>query len=337
MKSNLSLQEIMQHLSQTEKGILAADESTTTIGKRFDDINTKSTENSRCTYRNFLFTTPEVDKYLCGAILFEETLTQKTPEGDRLSEILFNRNILPGIKVDLGLIPLVNTDNEKATQGLDGLPERLTQYKAEGAYFAKWRAVYDITDIKPSSLAIKTNAELLARYAAICQSIGIVPIVEPEVLMDGAHTIERCAKVTTQVLRAVFKALVRHKVDLTCMILKPNMVIPGKDCKTKASTDEIAHTTINVFKETVPAAVPMIAFLSGGQSDIEATENLQAMNALGNHPWNLSYSYGRALQAPALKAWQGNDNNIPAAQDALLKRCRLNSAASIGQYDASQE
>lgn len=337
MKKDLNLQEIIEFLSQKDKGILAADESTSTIEKRFNDINTQSTPDTRCTYRKFLFTTPDIEKYLVGAILFEETLTQTTPEGERLSEILFNRNILPGIKVDRGLIPLINSDNEKTTQGLDGLPERLKQYKADGAYFAKWRAVYDITDKKPSMLAIQTNAELLARYAANCQAVGIVPIVEPEVLMDGDHTIERCYDVTIRVLRAVFTALARHKVSLEHMILKPNMVVPGKDCAQQASANQIATLTIDAFNKTVPAAVPTIAFLSGGQSDVKATENLNAMNAMGPHPWGLSYSYGRALQAPALSAWQGDDTNIPVAQEALRKRCQLNSAACLGEYSTTQE
>lgn len=324
-------------ITENGKGILAADESTSTIKKRFDSINLASTEETRRDYREMLFNTPDIGDYISGAILFEETLEQNTSKSETMVELLQRQGIIPGIKVDLGLVDLVNSDDEKATQGLDGLPERLAHYKSLGARFAKWRAVYDITDDKPSEQAIKTNADLLARYAAICQSQGIVPMVEPEVLMDGSHTIERCSEVTEQVLIEVFNALRTHKVILEGMILKPNMVISGSDCPVKASTEQVAEMTIAVFKRTVPAAVPTINFLSGGQTEVEATANLQAMNALGNLPWVLGYSYGRALQAPAIAAWQGKAENVPAGQAALLKRAKANTAATLGKYHADME
>tara|TARA_B100001093_G_scaffold143159_1_gene135630 strand:- start:7389 stop:8417 length:1029 start_codon:yes stop_codon:yes gene_type:complete len=331
------LKETIAQITASGKGILAADESTSTIKKRFDTIDLASTEDSRRDYREMLFNTPNLGNYISGAILFEETLEQNTSTGESMVDLLNRQGIIPGIKVDLGLINLVNSDNEKTTQGLDGLPERLSHYKSLGARFTKWRATYDITDIKPSMQAITTNATLLARYAAICQEQGIVPIVEPEVLMDGSHTIERCAEVTELVLTSVFTALRHHKVALEGIILKPNMVIAGTDCPTQATTQQVATMSIDVFKRTVPAAVPTINFLSGGQSEVQATVNLQAMNALGDLPWNLGYSYGRALQAPAIAAWGGKSENVSAGQSELLKRCKANTAATLGKYTAELE
>ena len=331
------LKTTIAQITEAGKGILAADESTSTIKKRFDTINLTSTEDSRRDYREMLFNTPNIGNFISGAILFEETLEQKTSTGEPMVDLLNRQGIIPGIKVDLGLINLVNSDDEKTTQGLDGLPQRLSHYKSLGARFAKWRATYDITDTKPSMQAVTTNATQLARYAAICQEQGIVPIVEPEILMDGSHTIERCAEVTELVLTSVFTALRHHKVILEGIILKPNMVISGSDCPTQATTQQIATMTIEVFKRTVPSAVPTINFLSGGQSEIDATVNLQAMNALGNLPWNLGYSYGRALQAPAIAAWAGKADNVTKGQAALLKRAKANTAATLGNYTSDHE
>jgi fructose-bisphosphate aldolase, class I len=336
---NQDLQATAKIMSQPGKGILAADESTNTIGKRFAAIDVESTEETRRQYRELLVTTPGIDQFLHGVIMFEETLMQSTADGKRFTDVLLEQGILPGIKVDKGLIDLVLSDGEKATQGLDGLPERMAAYREAGAYFAKWRAVYNITDSKPSQQAIETNAECLARYAAICQANQIVPIVEPEVLIDGDHTIERCYEVTNQVLKAVFAALERHNVALESIILKPSMVIAGNACATQASVEQVAEMTLRVLAENVPTTVPTINFLSGGQSDEQATENLQAMNAMKTeaNTWELSFSYGRALQAPCLAAWQGKTDNVAAAQTALYKRLKLNSAAVLGQYNSSME
>ncbi len=331
------LKTTITQITTAGKGILAADESTNTIKKRFDTINLTSTEEARRDYRELLFSTPNIGNFISGAILFEETLEQTTAQGQSMVALLKSQGIIPGIKVDLGVIHLANSDQEKTTQGLDGLPERLAHYKALGARFAKWRATFDITDTKPSMQAITTNATILARYAAICQEQGIVPIVEPEVLMDGTHTIERCAEVTELVLTAVFAALSHHKVHLEGIILKPNMVISGTQCSTQATTEQVATMTLDVFHRTVPAAVPTINFLSGGQSEVDATAHLQAMNALGNPPWNLSFSYGRALQAPAIAAWAGKAENVTAGQAQLLKRAKANTAATLGQYTAELE
>ena len=327
-----------QKMSVPGKGILAADESTKTITKRFDGIQVQSTEENRRRYREILFTTPGVAEFLHGVILYEETLYQKTADGTPFPEFLANMGILPGIKVDKGLINLALSDNEKVTQGLDGLAERLASYRDVGARFAKWRAVYDITDSKPSNQAIATNAEVLARYAAICQTQQIVPIVEPEVLIDGSHTIERCYEVTNAVQKAVFEALSRHNVVLEHIILKPSMVISGNQCAEQASREQVAELTLKCLQANVPAAVPSICFLSGGQSDEQATEHLQLMNAMAeNKPWELSYSYGRALQAPCLKAWLGKEDNVALAQRALYKRCLLNTRAALGEYAMAME
>lgn len=320
------------------KGILAADESGQTIAKRFATIQVESTENNRRIYREMLFTAPQLSDYVNGVILYEETLGQKASNGSTLANVLEKQGIIPGIKVDKGLVDLVGTDHEKVTQGLDGLSDRLVTYKEMGARFAKWRAVFDITDVKPSCLAMETNAHNLARYAAICQAHGIVPIVEPEVLMDGDHSIERCAEVTEKVLHTVFHHLYLNKVTLEHIILKPSMVISGSTCKQQASSEQVARETVRVLLRTVPAAVPTINFLSGGQSAEFATENLHWMNKLHpNLPWLLSFSYGRALQAPSLDAWHGKDSQLTQGQEALLKRARLNAAACLGEYNNTME
>jgi fructose-bisphosphate aldolase, class I len=326
-----ALASTIKDIATPRKGILAADESTGTIKKRFDSINVESTEENRRAYRELLFATPELEKYISGVILFEETLGQKTADGTPFPEFLAKKGIVPGIKVDKGLIPSESSPEEKVTQGLDGLPERLAEYKKMGARFAKWRVVFDISDTHPSRIIIKTNACLLARYAAICQNQGIVPIVEPEILMDGNHSLEDCSIVTEKVLHAVFNALFKHKVALEFIILKPNMVIAGKDCNPQPSIEEAAKETVKILRRTVPAAVPTINFLSGGQSDEVATQHLNAINKIGKQPWYISFSYGRALQAPCLQAWQGKKENVEAAQKILLKRSELNGAAALGE------
>ena len=317
------------------RGILAADESTPTIKKRFAAINLESTEENRCTYRSLLLETPGLGDFISGVILFEETLGQKNTAGTLLPEVAWKQKIVPGIKVDKGTEPLAGAPGDLITRGLDGLADRLKTYIEQGARFAKWREVYPITATNPTQLGVHANAERLAHYAIICQELGVVPIVEPEVLMDGDHDIERCAEVTKQVLHAVFQALLQYGVTLEHMILKPNMVLPGKGCRT-ADPEEIAEATLKIFRRTVPAAVPTINFLSGGQSPEEATANLNAINQLPG-PWQLSISYGRALQQPVLQAWQGKAENVETAQAALLKRARLNSLARQGQYTAAME
>lgn len=333
-----------QTLSQTiddmvlrGKGILAADESLPTIGKRFKNINIESSEENRRSYRSLLATTPNLGDHVSGVILFEETLGQKTDNGVSIPEHLAQQKIVPGIKVDKGLVNLPGFEGDKVTQGLDGLGDRLQQYREQGARFAKWRAVYSISDQNPSRTAIQSNAEGLARYAAICQQNDIIPIVEPEVLMDGSHSLARCEEVTTAVLSEVFHALQQHRVQLELMILKPNMVVPGKSCSDQSNAKEIAQATIRTLRRTVPSAVPSINFLSGGQGPEEATRNLNAINSLGQQPWYLSFSYGRALQEPCLNNWKGNQENINGAQNALFKRTKLNGAASIGQYKNDME
>jgi fructose-bisphosphate aldolase class I len=332
------LETTITKLSTRGKGILAADESVATITKRFAAIQVESTEETRRTYRELLITTPGIEEFIAGIILFEETLNQKTSDGIFFPEKLKQLGILPGIKVDKGLVLLENTDEEQVTQGLDGLTERLIAYKNKGACFAKWRAVYAINKKTPGRLAIKTNAEVLARYAAACQVNGIVPIVEPEVLIDGDHTIELCAQVSERVLHAVFNALYKHKVQLEYIVLKPSMVISGKTCPIKATTEQVAKSTIAILRRTVPAAVPTINFLSGGQSPEEATANLNAMNTLAAHqPWNISFSYARALQDPPMKIWHGDKKNTQAAQKIFYQRTKLNSLASLGDYNATME
>lgn len=336
MKYINELQNTIEKIAVAGKGILAADESTATITKRFEAVGVTSTEQSRRDYREMLMMTPGINQFIAGVILFEETLGQKTSSGTPFPEALAKLGILPGIKVDKGLVIQPNTLNENITQGLDGLAERLVAYKAQGAVFAKWRSVYNISANTPSPLAIETNAEVLARYAAICQDNGIVPIVEPEVLIDGDHTIEQCEAASLPVLQAVFDALNRHKVSLEHIILKPSMVINGKTCGQKASVAQVAEATVRVLKRTVPAAVPTINFLSGGQTQLQATAHLNAMNK-AHLPWNVSYSYARALQDEAMKIWKGDAANVAAAQQSFYKRAKLNSLAATGKYTDAME
>ncbi|HZQ60712.1 MAG TPA: class I fructose-bisphosphate aldolase, partial [Casimicrobiaceae bacterium] len=315
MSNHETLRATIAELIRPGKGILAADESQPTITKRFAALGIESTEENRRKYRTLLFTTPNAQEYLAGVILFEETLTQSSDDGMPLPQLLVSRGIVPGIKVDKGTVPLPNAPGDVITQGLDGLADRLKGYKTQGARFAKWREVYQISDCNPTALGIEANAEVLARYAAICQEEGIVPIVEPEVLIDGDHTLERSHEVSEAVLHAVFQALHRHRVLLEGMVLKPSMVIPGKANAHKAAPEEVARATLEVLTRTVPAAVPTINFLSGGQSPEQATANLNAMNAMApNKPWVLSFSYARALQDPPMKLWGGRNENVAAAQ-----------------------
>ena len=332
------LQATIEQMAQRGKGILAADESQPTIAKRFASIGVEaSAENCRA-YRALLFTAPGIEDYISGVIEFEDTLAQTADDGTLLPKVLARRGIVPGIKVDKGKGPLALSPGDLITYGLDGLTERLSKYKSQGARFAKWREVYKIGENFPTALGIAANAEMLARYAAVCQEQGIVPIVEPEVLIDGGHSMARCAEVTEAVHKEIFHALHRHHVVLEHMILKPNMVLPGKDHPVRAGAAEIAAATLRVFRRTVPAAVPSINFLSGGLSPEEATANLNAMNADSpGTPWLLSFSYGRALQQTVLQAWQGKAENVAAAQQALLERAKLNGAAQLGEYQAVME
>ncbi|RZL94649.1 MAG: fructose-bisphosphate aldolase class I [Variovorax sp.] len=331
------LQATVDALVQKGKGILAADESGPTIAKRFKAIGVESTEEARRAWRSLILATPGLGQYVSGVILYEETLAQRADDGEALPQLAARQGIVPGIKVDAGKIPLALAPGDEITQGLDGLAQRLDGYKQQGARFAKWRAVYNVSDTLPGRAAVEANAEALARYAAICQEQGVVPIVEPEVLIDGDHTLERCAEVTQDVLHDVFRALRRHRVALEHMLLKPSMVVPGKSHSKQATPAEVATATIRVLRWGVPAAVPSINFLSGGQSPTEATANLDALNRLGPHPWHLSFSYGRALQDPAMQAWKGQAANARQAQEALLKRAWLNGAASEGKYSAEME
>ena len=319
------------------KGILAADESTGTIKKRFDSIQLDSTEEHRRTYREMLFTAAGAAESISGVILYDETIRQKTKDGTPFPEYLARAGIVPGIKVDTGAKPLAAFAGETITEGLDGLRERLIDYHKLGARFAKWRAVIDIAEGIPTSFAIEANAHALARYAALCQEQGIVPIVEPEVLMDGSHSIERCEAVTDAVLRVVFDQLAAHRVYLEGMVLKPNMVISGKKAVTRASPETVAQATVACLKRHVPPAVPGIAFLSGGQSPTEATLHLSLMNKLGPLPWALTFSYGRALQDTALKAWGGMSDKFVAGQKEFSKRAKLNGLAASGRYTADME
>jgi fructose-bisphosphate aldolase class I len=319
------------------KGILAADESSGTIAKRFKSIEVESTTERRRAYRELLFTTPGVAQFISGVILYDETIRQQAADGTPLAEVLSGQGILPGIKVDTGTTALALFAGEQITQGLDGLADRLATYRELGARFTKWRAVITIGEQLPTGGCIRANAEALARFAACSQEAGLVPIVEPEVLMDGDHTIQRCHQVTGEVLAAVFAALRGHRVRFDGMLLKPNMVLAGSDCPTQADITQVATATLAALGDTVPASVPGIVFLSGGQSDQLATAHLNAMNQLPGAPWQLSFSYGRALQAPALKAWKGEPANGPAAQRALLHRARLNGAARTGHYTQAME
>ena len=331
------LQKTAQAIVADGKGILAADESGGTIKKRFDSIGVESNEEARRAYRDLLFTTEGAEEYIGGVILFDETLRQSSADGTPFPKLLESKGIVPGIKVDTGAKPLALAEGETVTEGLDGLRERLNEYRELGARFAKWRAVITIGKDIPSEYCIWANAHALARYAALCQEASIVPIVEPEVLMDGDHTIERSFEVTSRTLHAVFTELRDQRVQPEGILLKPNMVLPGYECSQQASDEEIAHETVRCFRRHVPAAVPGIVFLSGGQSEEEATSRLNAMNALGQHPWKLSFSYGRALQAAALKAWGGKEENVEAAQRAYYHRAKMNSAAQTGTYAPDME
>ncbi|HEU4900139.1 MAG TPA: class I fructose-bisphosphate aldolase [Actinomycetota bacterium] len=319
------------------KGILAADESSGTIAKRFASIDVESTAEQRRAYRELLFTTEAAAEHISGVILYDETLRQSAADGTPLPEVLSRQGIIPGIKVDKGTTGLAGFPGEKITEGLDGLADRLATYRELGARFTKWRAVITIGEHIPTRGCIRANAEALARFAAASQEAGVVPIVEPEVLMDGDHSIERCDQVTRDTLAAVFAALRRHRVRLDGMLLKPNMVVSGSDCPTQAPVEQVARATVACLLDCVPASVPGIVFLSGGQSDQAATAHLNAMNRLKGAPWQLSFSYGRALQAPALKAWKGEAANGPAAQQAYAHRARLNGAARSGRYTKAME
>ena len=336
--NNTTLSSVAKDIVAKHKGVLAADESNPTIKKRFDTINLESTEENRRRYREILFTTPGIEQYIGGVILFDETLRQKAQDGTPFAELLLSRGIVPGIKVDKGAKDLALYPGEKCADGLYGLRERLVEYKQLGAQFAKWRAVIEIDERDiPTAFGIRANAHILARYAALCQELDIVPIVEPEVLMDGAHDIERCESVTSRVLEEVFTELDAHGVLLEGMLLKPNMVIAGMKCASQESAQAVAEATIRCMLRHVPAAVPGIVFLSGGQSALDATNHLNAINMMGAHPWQASFSYGRALQAPVLEDWEGQEKNVAAAQQTFLKRCRLNGFAREGEYAIEME
>ena len=326
------LHETARAIVADHKGILAADESTGTIKKRFDSIGVESTEENRRAYRDLLFTTEGAEEFISGVILFDETIRQAGADGTAFPRLLESRGIIPGIKVDKGAKPLANAEGETITEGLDGLRGRLEEYRGLGARFTKWRGVISIGKGIPSEYALWTNAHALARYAALSQEAGLVPIVEPEVLMDGDHTLERAFDVTSRTLHAVFTELRDQRVHFEQMLLKPNMVLAGYDGVEQPSHEQVAEATLRCFRRHVPAAVPGIVFLSGGQSDEDATARLSVMNALGPHPWQLSFSYGRALQAPALRAWGGDAANVEAGQKAFYRRAKFNGAARSGAY-----
>jgi fructose-bisphosphate aldolase class I len=331
------LNKVAQAMTAPGRGILAADESTGTIKKRFDAIGVESTEDNRRDYRELLFRSAEGMKHISGVILYDETIWQKAKDGTPLVDIITKSGAIPGIKVDEGAKPLPFCPGELVTMGLDKLPERLPKYYEQGARFAKWRAVIDIGDGMPSYACISTNAHALARYAALCQVNQIVPIVEPEVLMDGSHDIDRCYEVTEFVLKETFQQLYYQRVQLEGMVLKPNMAIAGKKSKKQAGVEEVAEKTVKLLKACVPGAVPGIAFLSGGQSDEEATAHLDAMNKIGDLPWNLTFSYGRALQAAPQKAWSGKSENVATAQRAFSHRAKMNGLAALGQWKSDLE
>ncbi len=335
--SSSQLESVARDIVAPGKGILAADESGGTIEKRFKSIHVESTEERRRFYRETLFTTPGVEEFISGVILFDETIRQTSADGTPFPELLAGKGIHPGIKVDKGAKALTGFPDEKITEGLDGLRERLAEYVKLGAKFTKWRAVITIGHAMPTSFCIDANAHALARYAALSQEAGLVPIVEPEVLMDGTHTIERCEQVTEWTLKRVYMALHDQRVRLEGTLLKPNMVLSGKECEEQAHVEQVALATVRCLRNSVPATVPGIVFLSGGQTDEAATEHLNAMNAIGNHPWELSFSYGRALQAPALKAWGGKDANRIAAQKAYFHRAKMNGVARYGTYSSEME
>jgi fructose-bisphosphate aldolase class I len=332
-----NLEETARALVAPGKGILAADESTGTIKKRFDSIGVESTEETRRAYRDLLFTTEGAAENISGVILYDETIRQSGHDGTPFPKLLEQQGIIPGIKVDKGATDLANAPGEKITEGLDGLRERLNEYRELGARFTKWRAVITIGKGIPSEYCLWTNAHALARYGALSQEAGLVPIIEPEVLMDGDHSIETSFDVTSRTLHAVFTELRDQKVWFEQMLLKPNMVLSGYDASDRAGVQEVAEQTIRCFRRHVPAAVPGIVFLSGGQTDEDATAHLNAMNAMGPHPWELSFSYGRALQAPALKAWGGDPASVPAGQAAYLHRAKMNGLARSGSYSPDME
>jgi fructose-bisphosphate aldolase class I len=335
--STQELENVAQAMVAKGKGILAADESMGTIKRRFDSIKIESNENNRRAYRELLFSTKGLEEAISGVILFDETIRTAASDGTPFPQLLAKKGIMPGIKVDKGPVDIPGFPGEVVTEGLDGLRTRIKEYKELGAKFAKWRAVITIGDGIPTYICLEANAHALARYAALCQEGGIVPIVEPEVLLDGNHTIERCQEVTEQTLKVTFTALFLHRVHLEGMILKPSMVVSGKDNPRQAGVEEVAERTIRCLKRTVPAAVPGIAFLSGGQSAVSATEHLNAMNKLGPHPWQVGFSYARALQDPALKAWKGESANVAAAQKIFHHRAKMNSAARSGSYTKQME
>ena len=335
-----NLEAVAETMVLPGKGILAADESTETISSRLSQINTESSFETRNAYRDLLFSAEGIEEYISGVIMYDETFRQSSiADGKPYPEYLMDKGIIPGIKVDTGAHDLSGSEGEKITQGLDGLDDRLKEYRKMGARFAKWRAVINITEDNPSGYCISTNAHALARYAGLCQANDIVPIVEPEILMDGSHDIDDSFVVTEEVLHTVFFELYSQGVQYEQMILKPNMVLSGYDANDRASVDEVADATLQCFARTVPAAVPGIAFLSGGQSDEDATSHLNRMNQIldENKPWNLSFSYGRALQQPAIKTWLGKSENVTAAQDALINRAKLNSLATVGKYSTDME
>jgi fructose-bisphosphate aldolase class I len=333
-----SIEAIANAMVADGKGILAIDESSPTIKKRFDSIGADCTEENRRTYRELLIAGDGINEYISGMILYDETIRQKASDGTPFPELLASRGIMPGIKVDGGAKDLSGHTGEKVTEGLDGLRDRLAEYRKLGAPFAKWRAVITIGDNMPSRGCISANCHALARYASLCQEAGIVPMVEPEVLLDGNHSIERCYEVSEATLRALFSALYEQRVVLEATILKASMVLTGNKCAQRAGVEEVAERTLRCLKNSVPAALPGIVFLSGGQTPVEATAHLNAMNcSAGTLPWKLSFSYSRALQEPALKAWNGDSANGGAAQAALLHRAQLNSAASQGRYEESME
>jgi fructose-bisphosphate aldolase, class I len=332
---NETLESVAATLVADGKGILAADETEPTLTRRFDQLGIESTEQSRRTYREMLFTATGAAEFISGVIMYDETIRQKSSEGTPLAQVLSSRGIVPGIKVDTGAKPLAGSPDERVTEGLDGLRDRLSEYYGMGARFAKWRAVIRVTDTLPSAACVSANAHALGRYAALCQEGRLVPIVEPEVLMDGpnsTHDTDRCYDVTVWTLNAVFDELYEAGVALEGMVLKPNMVVPGQKSGQTASVEEVAEKTVRCLKSTVPAAVPGIAFLSGGQSDEEATAHLSAMNAMFDTPWKLTFSYGRALQAAALKAWGGKAENERTAQAAFSHRARMNGLAATGRW-----
>ncbi len=337
MVRDVELETIARALVAPGKGILAADESTGTITKRFQAVGVESTPETRRAYRELLFAAPGAESSISGVILYDETIRQRASDGTPFPVLLADRGILPGIKVDTGAKALAGFPGEKITEGLDGLRERLAEYRSLGARFAKWRAVIAIGPGLPSRTCLEANAHALARYAALCQEASLVPIVEPEVLMDGDHSLERCQEVTETMLDEVYRALRAHRVALEGTLPKPNMVLPGKAAAAQASVEEVAAATVATLRRCVPVAVPGIVFLSGGQSERLATEHLNAMNRMGPHPWELSFSYGRALQATALETWRGQRENVGAAQRAFLHRARCNGAARSGQYGPEME